>query len=1732
MECQLMKRWLSAVVLIVATLAADVADAADYFARTALAGTNWNAANMWSNTSCAAGGPVAGPPTAADNVIICNGKAVTVNIATANAGSIRIDGGNLATSLTIAGTNVLNVTNASGSTGNVLINASTAAITKQIAVNTGTLNVTGSVTINGGTTTANNNNIAQLRVTTGSASIGSLVVTGGTVNSIARAIVDGAAGSLTVNGNASIATGTLGRGEMRITNLGTGTITVNGSLGVSSATSTNNSADATVSVDNVAGLLNVTGDVTVTGSAGATDRDALLSITAGSNANRGITIGGALNITSGFAGSASVTMAGGAGATLSKMTVGGNINNGDLLTVATGTLTMLPVGGTNTLTTTNAAAINATTSVTTGTINAHNATVDAGAGALGLKRMNLNGAGTINVAGNLSISSATSAGSDATVDVTNVDGLLNVTGNVTVTGAAATGRNALLSITAGSNANRGITIGGALNITSTFAGTASVTMAGGAGATLSKMTVGGNINNGDVLTVATGTLTMLPLGGTTNTLTTTNAAPINATTSVTTGTINAHNATVDAGAGALGLKRMNVGGTGTINVAGNLSITSATSTGSDATVDVTNIGGLLNVTGNVTVTGAAATGLNALLNVSAGSNAGRGVTIGGTLNITSTFATTAAVTMSGGVSPNFSSMTVGGNINNGDTLTVTTGTLSMLPLGGTTNTLTTTNAANIAVITSVTNGTINAHNATVNSGIGATALKRMNLNGTGTINVAGNLIVTAATSTGGDATVNVTNAGGLLNVTGNTTITGGGAADRDALLSITTASNVGRGITIGGTLDINTTVAGSSSVTLAAAGLLTVTGAMTNNDTVTLSTTGTVNANGGFTNSGVFTNTLGGQLFLRGTANVINGTFTRGSGTVTMNGSALQNLSGTALTPPTTAGAGFNNLVINNAAGVRLGAGTVTVKGILTLTSGEVDANTNGSMMITETLCATAVSRPLAGGHVVGRLQKNIPALASNCTYEVGIAGEYMPVALAHDAAATAGRMIASVTSGDHPNIATSGLDSAKSVNRWWTLTTTGVVGAASGNPGTYGATFTFVNPNSFDAGAAPANFEAERWNGATWAVTTAGVRTATTTPVTGLTALGQFAVAEKKVVVPTPGRFNAFEPPPGTAITGNIKTKISGSAFSLAVVAINGAGTAQLTTFTDTVLVDLVGNNTLGVPLDGNNCPTTFSDLPDVSPNPTLTSGVATVNFAAVPDSWRDVRVRMRWPAAGPFTVTSCSTNNFAIRPDAFTGLAFSNDTRTTAGTTNPLNSTTFGSVLHNAGQPFSVRASAVNAAGSPVVTANYAGAPVATLTACGGAACTATQGTLSLTTTFVSGLLSSDTVAYNDVGSFNLQLIDDTFASVDGADSTPAERQILSAVVPVGRFVPDHFVVVTQNVPVFAPACTGFTYQGQLFNYSTPPAITLSARAADGTTTTTRYTGTWWRLTNASLTPGTQGARYAAASGTLDTTALPAVETDPVILDGGGGNGSLTFSSGSGTGSGLRFTRNNSTPAAELNAEIALSINVIDADGVSYASNPVAFGAASANNGILFSDGNALNGNDKRVRYGRLRLSGVSGSQLLAMRIPVEAQYWNGSVFVTNTLDSCTTLSSANVGLGNFGGNLSVGETSASIVNSPLQSGRSAIQLTKPGAANSGSVDVTVNLGVVDLDLVPGPPVVPNNNADACNAFAPTAAGSDNTHLRGAWCAPGTYTKDPSARVRFGINRGSDQSIYRREQ
>jgi hypothetical protein len=586
-------------------------------------------------------------------------------------------------------------------------------------------------------------------------------------------------------------------------------------------------------------------------------------------------------------------------------------------------------------------------------------------------------------------------------------------------------------------------------------------------------------------------------------------------------------------------------------------------------------------------------------------------------------------------------------------------------------------------------------------------------------------------------------------------------------------------------------------------------------------------------------------------------------------------------------------------------------------------------------------------------------------------------------------------------------------------------------------------------------------------------------------------------------GRFNAFEPTTvAGALTGVIRTKIAGNTISLDIAALNSQRTAIDTAFTGTVKVEVL-NASSGSP-GTNGCNASWPVIQTLT-NPTFSAGDngrKAISFT-VANSYPNVRLRISYPTSSP-TQIGCSNDNFAIRPSALFGFTVSDNDWQTAGTGRALTSTAFDSVTHKAGRPMSVRASAVTASGTTVAT-NYTGTPTQWVSGCAGAACTTGFGTLSLTSAFTAGQLASDVASYNDVGSFALQLVDSNYASVDTYDTvgdcSAGGSYVCTPTINVGRFVPNHFSV-SLNTPAFTAACNAFTYLGQKFNYATAPEITVTARNF-ANSTTSRYTGSLWRITSASLT----GKAYTTASGTLDTSGAPG--TDPVISDTGGGAGKLVFSSGTG----FQFPRG--TPEAPFDAEISLAINVIDADGVAYASNPARFGQASAGSGIAFNSG-------KPMRFGRLAMRNAHGSQLLPMLVPVEAQYWTGTAFITNTLDSCSTIMSTDYAMGTYTGSLTDSPTCETAISGggTLSAGRGTLILAAPGAGNDGSVILTPNLGAAAT-------------GSTCTTVgaAPVSATSANLpHLQGNW-AGGAYDANPTARATFGVYKGSEEVIFMRE-
>jgi MSHA biogenesis protein MshQ len=215
--------------------------------------------------------------------------------------------------------------------------------------------------------------------------------------------------------------------------------------------------------------------------------------------------------------------------------------------------------------------------------------------------------------------------------------------------------------------------------------------------------------------------------------------------------------------------------------------------------------------------------------------------------------------------------------------------------------------------------------------------------------------------------------------------------------------------------------------------------------------------------------------------------------------------------------------------------------------------------------------------------------------------------------------------------------------------------------------------------------------------------------------------------------------------------------------------------------------------------------------------------------------------------------------------------------------------------------------------------------------------------------------------------------------------------------------------------------------------------------------------------------------------------------------------------------------TPNAPFNAEIALALNVIDTDGVAFAGNPASFGTATAGNGIAFNGG-------KGMRFGVLKLDNAHGSELLPLRVPMRAMYWNGSGWVTNADDSCTTLPNQrdNLAIGNHLGTLTAGNYGSGKVPSAaltLGSGRGTIVLAAPNAGTSGSADIALNLN----------PAATTVDVSCNTTHPPTISGANLPWLQGKWggsiaCPSTLYDRDPSARIKFGSPKAP--YIYLRER
>jgi hypothetical protein len=300
------------------------------------------------------------------------------------------------------------------------------------------------------------------------------------------------------------------------------------------------------------------------------------------------------------------------------------------------------------------------------------------------------------------------------------------------------------------------------------------------------------------------------------------------------------------------------------------------------------------------------------------------------------------------------------------------------------------------------------------------------------------------------------------------------------------------------------------------------------------------------------------------------------------------------------------NLTVNNANGVTLSGGNLTVTGTLTLSSGNV--TTGASTLVMGS--AGTVSR--TSGHIVGNLGKNVATGTSvSRTFEIGTGTSYAPATVLFTSVSTAGNLTASTTAGDHPNLGTSGITPTLSVNRYWTLTNGGVAFTD------YGITLNFV-AGDVDAGANPSTFLVRKYTAPNWSALMVGARTSTSTQATGITSFGDFAVGQVTHSITASAGANGSISPGGVVVVDDgasrTFTLAPAACYRIADVLVDGVSVGALTSYTFT---NVTADHTISVSF-ANDFPITASSGAHGSITPAGTTYVscgASQTFTITPD-------------------------------------------------------------------------------------------------------------------------------------------------------------------------------------------------------------------------------------------------------------------------------------------------------------------------------------------------------------------------------------------------------------------------------------------------------------------------------------------------------------------------------------
>ena len=271
-------------------------------------------------------------------------------------------------------------------------------------------------------------------------------------------------------------------------------------------------------------------------------------------------------------------------------------------------------------------------------------------------------------------------------------------------------------------------------------------------------------------------------------------------------------------------------------------------------------------------------------------------------------------------------------------------------------------------------------------------------------------------------------------------------------------------------------------------------------------------------------------------------------------------------------------LSLNNSLGVSL-VTDLTLGGGLAFTSGLMNTGAN-TLTLATTSSVTGAGQ--GSGWVNGNLKKNFATGAFSGSLQVGDASTFAPIDVSGTGAPAGFNLTARTTASDHPDLATSTLDPARSVNRRWMLAPESATGA------TWLTKFNFPT-GDVDAGADPGTFEAQVYNGSAWSSLSINARTSNSTQVLGLTSGTpgtEFAIANLQsfTIMASAGPGGSISPS-GTVtvpLNGNQAfTMLPEPGFHVVDVLVDGSSVGAMSGFTFT---NVTTNRTIAVSFAGDS--------------------------------------------------------------------------------------------------------------------------------------------------------------------------------------------------------------------------------------------------------------------------------------------------------------------------------------------------------------------------------------------------------------------------------------------------------------------------------------------------------------------------------------------------------------------